>query len=538
MTDVRIDRLSATATEWPEPEEVPQMLRHIAADRLGDALRESPLPSGDWYVQRLDVAAEFDPERPLSALETDWADRIVTALRVSLRDGSSNVVRYLRPEAAVDDLLAGLATARFEHAWAWQQVGLLKGGDPEPQSDPASVCLLVLGRLPHGRVAALARLVDGVGVPAVHRLLGTRGWVAAATLVAAESGVTWTSSGQPAGPGPDLAGQGPAGPNVRERVLVQALSASIVATGGLATALRGSSLRPDSPALQAWAMLAIAAVDPSLLRREPSLTLLVEEVGRRLRPVAAPGLATGRTPAPSGAKGTRRPATTPVSTGSGHEPESAQGRSITHPDPAGRPKDRDARNGVADPEAAPTESRSSLAGATPDAVTDDGFEGATSNWGGLLFLLNSAAEAGLPDLLDAPPFLARPTPWVMRELGLALVPAALDDPVLVAFAGVPALGPQQPPDKAERRAIRKCARRWAAATARRLRRDEAEDEDESDAELVQRISRRFATIAQEPGWVEVGLRLDEVDVAVRSAGLDVDPGWVWWLGHVVRFRYE
>jgi hypothetical protein len=173
MTEVRIDRLSATATEWPEPEEVPQMLRHIAADRLGDALRENPLPGGDWYVRHLDVEAELDPERPLSALETDWADRIVTALRVSLRDGSSNVVRYLRPEAAVDDLLAGLATARFEHAWAWQQVGLLKGGDPEPQSDPAAVCLLVLGRLPHGRVAALARLVDGVGVPAVHRLLDT-----------------------------------------------------------------------------------------------------------------------------------------------------------------------------------------------------------------------------------------------------------------------------------------------------------------------------------------------------------------------------
>jgi hypothetical protein len=169
-------------------------------------------------------------------------------------------------------------------------------------------------------------------------------------------------------------------------------------------------------------------------------------------------------------------------------------------------------------------------------VPDAGFKSETSSWGGLLFLLNSAAGAGLPELLDVQPFLARPTPWVMRELGLALVPAALDDPVLMAFAGAPAWGPQQPPDKAERRAVRKCARRWVAATARRLSRDEADDE--SDAELVQRISRRFATIAQEPGWVEVGLRLDEVDVAVRSAGLDVDPGWVWWLGHVVRFRYE
>jgi len=36
----------------------------------------------------------------------------------------------------------------------------------------------------------------------------------------------------------------------------------------------------------------------------------------------------------------------------------------------------------------------------------------------------------------------------------------------------------------------------------------------------------------------VHLSLDGVDVAVRGAGLDVDPGWVPWLGIVVMFRYE
>jgi hypothetical protein len=28
-----------------------------------------------------------------------------------------------------------------------------------------------------------------------------------------------------------------------------------------------------------------------------------------------------------------------------------------------------------------------------------------------------------------------------------------------------------------------------------------------------------------------------VDTGVRLAGLDLDPGFVWWLGAVVRFRY-
>jgi hypothetical protein len=36
----------------------------------------------------------------------------------------------------------------------------------------------------------------------------------------------------------------------------------------------------------------------------------------------------------------------------------------------------------------------------------------------------------------------------------------------------------------------------------------------------------------------VHLSLDDVDLDVRRAGLDGDPGWVWWLGQVVRFVYE
>jgi hypothetical protein len=31
--------------------------------------------------------------------------------------------------------------------------------------------------------------------------------------------------------------------------------------------------------------------------------------------------------------------------------------------------------------------------------------------------------------------------------------------------------------------------------------------------------------------------LDEVDLDVRRAGLDLDPGWVPWLGTVVRYVY-
>jgi hypothetical protein len=107
MSDLLIGRMSASVADWPDDWQVPVMLRHLAEDRLDDALREHPLPDGEWCVRRLDIALELDPERPLSALETRWADRILAVLRQSLRDGSSDVVRYERPEQAEDDLLRG-----------------------------------------------------------------------------------------------------------------------------------------------------------------------------------------------------------------------------------------------------------------------------------------------------------------------------------------------------------------------------------------------------------------------------------------------
>jgi hypothetical protein len=55
--------------------------------------------------------------------------------------------------------------------------------------------------------------------------------------------------------------------------------------------------------------------------------------------------------------------------------------------------------------------------------------------------------------------------------------------------------------------------------------------------VVARIARRRGRVFAERGWIDIELSLDEVDIDVRRAGLDVDPGWVAWLGSVVRFRY-
>jgi hypothetical protein len=55
--------------------------------------------------------------------------------------------------------------------------------------------------------------------------------------------------------------------------------------------------------------------------------------------------------------------------------------------------------------------------------------------------------------------------------------------------------------------------------------------------VVIRLARRTGTVVHVPGWIEFRLRLDDVDPHVRRAGLDLDPGYVGWLGAVVVIRY-
>ncbi len=51
------------------------------------------------------------------------------------------------------------------------------------------------------------------------------------------------------------------------------------------------------------------------------------------------------------------------------------------------------------------------------------------------------------------------------------------------------------------------------------------------------LVRRPARIAATRTHIDVVLDIQHADLRVRSAGLDVDPGWVPWLGRVVRFHY-
>lgn len=180
---------------------------------------------------------------------------------------------------------------------------------------------------------------------------------------------------------------------------------------------------------------------------------------------------------------------------------------------------------------------------------------AETRWGGLLFLVNLFTSLGLPrELGDA--FPARPLRWVLHALALELLGLDPRDPAALAFAG---LQPDRdPPSKGEPIAtdeesaalaafaglIAIALHERVAPAASRASGDSATDaatpgaSAREAAATLRGVCRREATVAADPGWIELRLRLDEVTLEVRRAGLDLDPGWVPWLGAVVRFVYE
>jgi hypothetical protein len=213
------------------------------------------------------------------------------------------------------------------------------------------------------------------------------------------------------------------------------------------------------------------------------------------------------------------------------------------------------------PESDPGEGRTAVAAAAPDggraepavgtAVVDAAPEGESApedvrstgdtRWGGLLFLLHLIPELEIPAAALAAPLDALPLRWVLHALAGALLALDPRDPAGLAFAGLP---PESDPPSdggppatdEEAAAMDALAARLQVALHRRLHGAAPADGRAAHA-LLRQVCRRTATVEADPGWFDVRLAFDEVSVGVRRAGLDLDPGWLPWLGVAVRFVY-
>lgn len=56
--------------------------------------------------------------------------------------------------------------------------------------------------------------------------------------------------------------------------------------------------------------------------------------------------------------------------------------------------------------------------------------------------------------------------------------------------------------------------------------------------LLQFVCQRPARLYADRGWITVALPLAQIDTRIRRAALDFDPGYILWLGYVVKINYE
>ncbi|WP_255768573.1 hypothetical protein [Pseudarthrobacter sulfonivorans] len=584
MTDLFIGTLSATAlppTGQPETgakddggysvdaagpaglgRRLQHMLENLAGYRLDEALSGVDFPDGEWCLRRLDLLLSLDPERPGPSLELEWAKALVNELRQRINDGTPRVLHFPRRADALHDLAASLTAGSTENAWAWYQLGLLEPSDPDPESSPERALLAALRRWPEQAVPAVVHAAQSSGAASLHRLLGRGGWSELAALVLAAVGAhanLMVGSLQrregPSGGTIDLMPTGPAnrkedsirgkagsarglaagrtensfggnadgrkGPLAPSAPAFDAGSrfadraADVIRHSSLARAMKRSVLRADGATAAAWAVLSLAEVDPGLLRGPESAQLL-HAVSLGFDPASVLGNAFVTSDAPvAAASGTRV-------------------QSVTQPPPDEQVRHTETRaksaleaadipvSGAEDPE-------------EPENPADaDQF---CTLWAGLPFLFATAADAGIPDgLLAAPVLSGRPLRWLLHRVGQLLVPAAPNDPAVLVFAGL--LPGAEPPDGdeasvSELAALQTWAGNWARTTAVRLGRPHHDPFD-----VVAGTAFRRGIVLAQPGWIEVHLDLADVDMDIRRAGLDLDPGWIPWLGVVVRYVYS
>ena len=162
-------------------------------------------------------------------------------------------------------------------------------------------------------------------------------------------------------------------------------------------------------------------------------------------------------------------------------------------------------------------------------------EGHTPHGGLLLLTPLLPASGALALLQDTQVWPADALPRTLHALALRLWPIAADDAAAMAFCGLPPGAPPPAPlplNAAQESALAEARRCVLRHLAPRL------PADETEARALGRVVPRRARICADPGWIDVHFSLRDVSTELRRAALDLDPGFLPWLGVVLRYRYE
>lgn len=528
MSDIRIRRFEAThrVADPVGAARALQAQRQLLDGDLEAALARHVPEEEIVIVRRLEIPLRLAGRHTERQSARDWGDAIARELDRQLRGGESpNVLRFRHRLAAMlafaDDTLANSG----RRDWAWQRLGYVDAGGTgsvEARFDG-------LLRLARGNDAAATALRQALCAGPlwscfVKRLDDTdlRDLARAALEACGGRADDWSAPGT---------GASPAGPGA-------------TAGGGVEAVLaprRGSAV--SLSAAHAQALAAALRAEPSSRRRRwrGRLEILLREPrAARLGTVALDAaLAALQETTEAEPRTDRRSAAGSVGV-QGHAapgPFAAIDGSLfsgpaASPDVAAPVRAAWAGRVAADDGTAMVPAPAADA---PPAHARAPATGHTAA-GGLLLMLALLEPSGALALLEDPAvWPGESWPLALHRFATALLPLAADDPAALAFCGrrpqepVPhphvALGP------AQTQALQAARRCLQAALHARVPQWPA-------GSVVERLGWRQARIVADPGWFEVRYALRDVSLDVRRAALDLDPGFVPWLGIVMRFVYE
>lgn len=440
-----------------------------------------------------------------------WSDALAATLSHALQHaGPQDLLRFGSRAQALHAFVADVLQMRSARDWAWQRLSLLPLNTSRSNS-------------PAQRHAALLRLLADApeeGVPLLRGLLHSALWP---LLIEALDdgelrGLTQSVMAQLAGP--QASGfSADVQPRLMPERAASHASADAVADAQLppwfACTLHAGRTTAHKPARTRWALrLACLLALPSLARRGPMAvdTQLQTWGVAALEYTAQNGL-------------DARPARDVQV-----QPDVAVATAATT---AATPAER------------PNAAQDAM---SPAVTTSTGL----TEHGGLLLLAPLLPASGALALLDDPAvWPAGSLPQALHQLALRLWPVAPGDAAALAFCGLSptasapealALSPMQ--DAALQQARQRLLQHLTERLATSLddgspRSPEAlATRAQSQALALALVVPRRARVQFDPGWIDVHFLLRDVSTDLRRAALDLDPGFLPWLGLVLRYRYE
>jgi hypothetical protein len=503
MTAITINRMHTLMRIPPAAMAERARLKGIVASALDRVLesaveRQGFSAHGYLCIGKLQATIRLRLRQPDSVLAGIVAQAIADAISGAQRGESS--IYYSSRTHALIDLASSAMRADLGRSWAWIQLGIWHQDSGRSSAAAAAQVIRAFADEPQHAVAALAHLAsDGSTLFALLGWTDPKAWsqLAVAACKAYGASVEMAEASQTGLPS----------------ALADEIGGRIFQRSRIARALTIASVPrlPDN-VLVPLAALVVLEVEPASVRFGRAATpALLNSVAARFQRSAEQG------------ETTRKFGSSPCET---HDTQqNSDIRALLASD----------SDSIVNAASAPGKDQAEPPLAEVRLI-------ACTSAGGLMYLLNLIARSDLPDrVMHDHRLTQRGFRWTLHQLAIALLALAPDDPAALAFAG---LLPDSPPpnlgqgmlNEAELHAIDEC-RIALVAHLRAAVGDRLMVADTSNRELIDFVCRRDARIACDPGWIEVHFALEGVSNEIRFAGLDLDPGWIPWLGVVVRFIY-